>query len=98
MNAAKNIADFKQAVVTHDIHGWHIRDCSMCGCPLCYLFRDGGVFFDAGCDCTGRSSIEPRSWRDIADLYNNNLAREPFIAKANGVFRFETSANTEPKP
>ena len=45
------------------------HDCSLCGYPTAYHF--GGPFaevvFDAGCDCTHRSSLREASYDAIAD-------------------------------
>lgn len=49
---------------------WVIRTCSMCEYPLGYVFKDGEVAFDSGCDCVDRKHIETSSWVNVAATYN----------------------------
>lgn len=64
--------DFKRAVEEHGITYWPVRDCSLCGYELAYLFghEDYEVIFDAGCDCVRIHKRHVRHWPDVANLYN----------------------------
>jgi len=46
------------------------HDCSMCGYMCAYLFRDGLVGFDAGCNCVTYHDIRQASYQEIADWIN----------------------------
>lgn len=65
----KSVEDFKKAVQEKDIECWPIRSCCMCGYELEYIFLDGSVYFDVGCDCAS-VGVKERSWEDVAELYN----------------------------
>jgi hypothetical protein len=60
----------KEAMTAAGITRVVIRECSMCGYPLAYLRAGDCLAYDAGCNCTGRSVLEPRSWFDAARLIN----------------------------
>lgn len=50
-------------------HGYtHLEhhDCSLCGYMTSYLFENGDVLFDAGCDCTRRQALREASYGDVA--------------------------------
>jgi hypothetical protein len=50
----------------------HTRKCSMCNYPLGYIFKDGALVYDAGCDCTSSYSLEPRMVSDLTDWLDMN--------------------------
>ena len=62
----------KDAVMTRGVRIWKLRECSMCGTPLCYEFLYDGVRFDASCDCskTNPQPPETRSYEDVAEALN----------------------------
>ena len=65
--------EFQQHVRINGIEQIHLRDCSMCGYPIVYLFRFDKPMIDTGCFCTGRGSvIRTTTWEDIASHYNRN--------------------------
>lgn len=71
--------EFKQAAIKKGITEWVIRDCSICGYDLKYIFsRDKEqVAFDTGCDCTSYPNvIIPSSYEDIAQHYNCQTNKE----------------------
>ncbi len=50
-----------------------IRDCSMCGYELAYIWRDNELFYDAGCHCTGmRGGLESRDIRSLHEFLTMN--------------------------
>lgn len=50
-----------------------IRKCTFCDYPCGYLFRDGKLYYDAGCSCvTYCPKIEPREIEDILRYVNQN--------------------------
>jgi len=61
--------EFKQKAIENKIRQWVVRDCSICGYQLKYIFYDDKVTFDPGCYCTsGRE--QTRTWDDISGYYN----------------------------
>ena len=62
--------DFKKAAKERNISFWLIHNCSLCGYPCGYHFRDNEVYYDSGCDCTDSSTWSDRTWDDVADHYN----------------------------
>jgi hypothetical protein len=64
----------KQAMLMR-IDYWYMRDCSLCGYPLAYLFFQDPheVIFDAGCDCVRNMKKYVKSWDTIADQYNSQI-------------------------
>ena len=62
--------EFQKIVTERDLKVWQIHDCSMCRYPCGFIFEDGDVGYDSGCDCTGGSPIQYREWSDVADHYN----------------------------
>lgn len=50
-----------------------IRECTMCGYELAYIWRGEELFYDTGCPCTGmRGGLEPRQIKDLEDFLNMN--------------------------
>lgn len=72
----KDANDFKTQVDKLKLGHWPLRGCSICGYMIGYLFKDGGVFFDAGCDCVSYSSVQPRTWEDVAKQYNDQTSQD----------------------
>lgn len=59
---------------------WSLRNCSICGSPIGYLFERGEVGFDSNCDCTPyRSPIQLRDYHDVACQFN--MQTHPGIAE-----------------
>jgi hypothetical protein len=54
----------------------YLRDCSLCGYPLRYVWRNGQMLFDAGCDCMcAPRKLYKASFEEL-DFY---LQQEPFL-------------------
>lgn len=68
----KTANDFKQAAREKNITFWGVHNCSMCGYECGYVIQGDYVSYDAGCNCTYGSGLEPRSWEDLAAAYNLN--------------------------
>lgn len=66
----KTADDFKQAVEDRGITKWPVHDCSICGYPCGYIFQEGLVGYDSGCDCVNYTNIQLRSYEDVAEFYN----------------------------
>lgn len=69
----KTRIDFQVAAYNLQPPKWKIRDCSICGYPLSYVFSPDyeEVGFDSGCDCSFRgSNINQVSWNQVANYYN----------------------------
>ena len=50
-----------------------IRNCGFCGYPCGYLFHDGKLYYDIGCDCTPRPpKAEEREEKDLLWFINTN--------------------------
>ena len=50
-----------------------IRKCTFCDYPCGYMFMNGELYYDAGCDCvTYGPNIEPREIEDIIRYVNQN--------------------------
>lgn len=54
----KTPEEFKKQSEIKNITFWGIHNCSMCNYLCGFVFQDGLVYYDSGCDCTRRSSIE----------------------------------------
>lgn len=62
--------EFRSAAIKYSISTWRFRECSICGCPIGYLFfQDREVYFDGGCDCCW-GDLRPSTWEDVAEFYN----------------------------
>lgn len=66
----KTIKDFQEQVEKLNITRWNIHDCSICWYPCGFIFENGLVFYDSGCDCVNHINIQPRPWEDVAEQYN----------------------------
>lgn len=88
--------DFIRAAVERGIREWRIRECSICGYKLGYIIEGEGLFYDAGCHCSGRSVLEARTWDDLAAHYNRNqpsrndrAAGTPWLAEMRAFWGFD---------
>lgn len=63
--------EFKNSAKLHDIKKWDSHPCSLCGYVVGYIFPDGKVYYDNGCNCM-RHAPPPtaRTWEDVAEHYN----------------------------
>lgn len=63
--------EFRNNAIKYQIESWMFRKCSLCGHPIGFLFLLGmdEVYFDGGCICA-RLHLQPRTWEDVAELYN----------------------------
>ena len=73
----KKAEDFERAVKIYDLHYFPLRTCSICEYLIGYLFSQGNVFFDSGCDCIFPNvNLSSSSYQSLADLYNMNIGNE----------------------
>lgn len=47
---------------------WPLRECSMCGASLHYLYLGECLHFDSGCHCSGRQNMHREDESDL-DFY-----------------------------
>lgn len=67
----KTAEDFRLQAEKENITEWFQRRCAFCKYPMKYLFQNGEVLYDSGCDCVSYPYvIQKRSWEDIAEGYN----------------------------
>ena len=86
--------DFKEQLQKRNITEWQIRDCSICGYTLRFMFLNGYVFFDRGCFCVNSPAIEESSFEHIAEIYNRQT--NPAVIKDMDIFwGFATAQTTE---
>lgn len=74
-----------------------IRDCSICGVPIGYIFfHDREVYFDGSCGCCCGS---PRlsSWEEVAEHYNRQT-NECVIAQYDEFWHFNESQDKDSRP
>lgn len=65
--------EFKELVKKHKITVFPVRECSMCGTQLRYLFAGDNIFFDTNCACVNYTTdIKQRTWEELGKLYINN--------------------------
>ena len=88
----RTVDEFQKAVADRGLSRFILRDCSMCGYPLGYVFHaDGRLGFDSGCDCvTYGPVVRDREWDELADHYNRQSNAE-YIATMDEFFGFEPS-------
>jgi len=80
--------EFQRAAAERGLGGFHVRDCSICGYPIAYLFHGDQVALDTGCDCVSYGPvIRDSSWSAIADHYNLQTNAE-YVAKIDAFFGF----------
>lgn len=60
----------REAAIAAGIARIEHADCSICGYQTAYLVRDGSLYFDAGCYCTGGDRAEPRDWSSASEWIN----------------------------
>lgn len=69
--SARSPVEFENAARERGIVEWRLRGCSICDYQVGYVFRDGDVYWDAGCYCSRiMPPLEPRTSQDVADHYN----------------------------
>ena len=86
--------EFRNAAIKHNIGAWRVRECSICGYPIGYLFfRDREVYFDGGCDCC-YGDLRPSSWEDVAEFYSAQT-NENVIAEFDKFWHFDEQQAAE---
>lgn len=70
--------EVKKAVEAAGITRVDHHDCSMCGFMTHYFVIDSELYFNHGCDCTGRYRVSERSWNHAAEWVN--MQSKPEIA------------------
>lgn len=84
----KSPDDFARAVSERQLSRFNLRDCSMCGYPVGYVFGAGRIAIDTGCDCvTYGPVITETEWESLADHYNRQKNPE-YIAQMDAYFGF----------
>jgi len=90
MAKTRSPEEFRSAVEKKKIHFWFIHQCSFCNYRCGYVFRDGDVFYDSGCDCvTYGYVITPKDYEDVAEQYNMQT-HEKFIRDMDEFWGFES--------
>lgn len=51
--------EVKASMIENGIETIELHPCSICGYMLKYLRRGENLFFDRGCDCVRRHTVEP---------------------------------------
>ena len=81
--------DFQEQVEKLDIRFWDHHECSICGYMTKYVFSNGKVFFDAGCDCNSfPNDVTERSWDEIAEFFNRQTHPNT-VKKFHEFWKFE---------
>lgn len=65
-----SVDQVRSAIAEHGITQWRLRECSICGAGLHYLFRGDEVAFQGSCDCGGWSPPRLTSYDDVAETLN----------------------------
>ncbi len=75
--------EIKAAVKARDMERWDLRECSICGTAIGYLFLSKNLpFFDTNCECSTMESIPRKSsYQEIAEVVNmqNGEAKEKLL-------------------
>jgi hypothetical protein len=86
----KTAEDFRQAVKDKGIQTWKLRECSICGSDLNYVFSKDQVYYDSNCGCTKYyTEIQLRSYEELARRYNTNLTFPEYIKEIDEFFGFK---------
>jgi len=66
------LVELLRTIRERDIRRWTLRECSMCGRPLYYIFENPDeVWFSSACDCVRyESAPEPRTWDEVLRCFN----------------------------
>lgn len=82
------IDDFKKSVAENGITRWNVHNCSMCNYTCGFIFNEGNVFYDSGCDCViYKMTYALASWEQVLDYYNSQT--DPtYINEIHKFFRF----------
>ena len=57
-----------------DMKLW-VSDCSMCKYPVGYIWIEGKLHYDSGCNCLRTPIIEPRSDAELLSFIRDNPTR-----------------------
>lgn len=94
----KTSEDFKKSVEENDIQFWPVHNCSMCGYECGFIFNVmtnrtlQPVSYDAGCRCTRRYVLEPRTWDHVAHQYNLNINNPTTMKEYNEFWKFDNES------
>lgn len=81
--------DFQLQAERNNITRWNMHNCSICDFACGYVFIDGLVYYDSGCDCTNQGqNLKLRSWQNVADFYKSQ-SKESVIAKMDEFWGFK---------
>lgn len=73
MSAEEIIERLKEVCKTKWIR-WDIHDCSICSCPVGFIFDKGEAFFDDSCACSPiHNDPQPRDWDYVLDFVSRNI-------------------------
>ena len=64
--------ELKSQASQRGLKKWIIHNCSMCGYPCGFIFRDDGVLYDSGCGCADYIDTRQSSWEEVEQTYNRN--------------------------
>jgi hypothetical protein len=86
----KEANDFLEAAMKLNIRHWPIRECSLCGYLLGYMFfyEESEVVYDNGCECVPYHNLRASSWDEVARMYNINSDKPEIIKKYNDWWGF----------
>ena len=83
----KTATEIKLAVNENGLDRLAVHNCSICHYQCGYIFKEGGVLYDRGCDCVTYHDIAPSSFDDVADFYNRQTTPK-VINELNSLFGF----------
>lgn len=53
----------------------HVSDCSMCKYPVGFIWLEGKLHYDSGCDCLRSPILEPKEELDLLNFIRDNPTR-----------------------
>lgn len=98
----KTIDELKAQVQEKGITFWPIHNCSFCSYSCGYHFHGEDVFYDSGCDCVTYNNFQPRSWDDVAQVYNMNQPEnnpkvsQDYLDRTDTVWQFNNELKAAP--
>lgn len=74
---------FYEQVEKLGITFWQLGECSFCKYQVGFIFKNGEVYYDSGCNCLPSKPFK-RTWQHVADTYN--MQRDFNVIKAFNKF------------
>lgn len=84
----RTIEDFQKVIESKNIKKWSIHECSFCDYPCGFIFREGNVFYDSGCNCSFRD-FRDSDYEEVLEHYECQKHPE-VIKKMNEFWGFES--------